>query len=90
MSDQQLPFALLAWIKRQQEEKRLHAEYMVKRNAKDDEYYLQLMIELITELKMTLKERTLVTSLIQTKRDGKNLTTGQKSLIAGMYYSKVS
>jgi cell division FtsZ-interacting protein ZapD len=89
MSNQELPFALLAWIKRQQEEKRQHAEYMVKRSAKDDEHYLKLMIELITKLSMTTRERITVTSLLQAKHDGKNLSTGQKSLIAGMYYNKV-
>ena len=88
MSDE-LPFALMNWIKKQQREKAEHAEYMVKKNARDDETYLKLMIELITRLPMTLRERTIIISLLQAKSDGKNLTLGQKSLITGIYYNKV-
>lgn len=90
MSDQDLPFMLLAWIKRQQEEEKKHRELMVKKNAKDDELYLKLMIELLTKLKMSIRERTIITSLLQAKHDGKNLSVKQRSMIAGIYYNKVS
>ena len=90
MSGQELPFSLMNWIKKQKEEAEQHAEYMVKRNAKDDEHYLKLMIELITKLNTTKREKTIVISLLQHKSNGKNLSVGQKSMIAGMYYNKVS
>jgi hypothetical protein len=88
MSDGDLPFALIAWIKKQREKEEAHLASMAKRNAKDDELYVKLMIELLTEAKLTIKERILTINLLNVKHEGRNLSCGQKSAVASLYYKK--
>jgi hypothetical protein len=88
--DSGLPFALMRWIKAQQEKERKHQEVMALRNAKDDQHFIgfiRLVAPRWTELKTY--ERTLISNLVQWKEDGRNFTPQQKSAISGMYLRHV-
>ena len=67
----------------------LHKEFVINRNSKDDEHYLSLMATLLNNLPISPKERILIIDTLRVKHEGRNLSAGQKSLIAGIYYNKV-
>lgn len=89
MSNDELPFELMRWIKAQREEQEAHEAKMALKNAKDDELYIKMMVELFTKLGLTTKERVIVLNLLKAKNESKNLSPAQRSMIAGMYYKKV-
>lgn len=82
-----IPMALLMWIKKQEREKREHAEAMVKRNASDDNLYIDMIMALFTK-KLSLRESIMLKGLSEYKADGRNFSTAQKSMITGVYYAK--
>jgi len=85
-----LPFALIRWIKKQQEEIEAHRIVMVARNAKDDQVYMGFVREIAPHwAELKIYERTLISNLVQWKEDGRNFTTQQKSAINGMYLRRV-
>ena len=86
---EELPFQLMAWIKKEQKDKEEHAAKMALKNAKDDEVYTNMLATLI-KLKLKLKDMQLVMSMLEYKSPGKNYSPGQRSCITGMYYKQVS
>lgn len=86
MSNQDLPFQLLAWIKRDQEERRNHQLKMAKKNFKEDEEFMRLISFLVRDwLKLKVKEREFICSLSRWREEGKNFTGAQRSAVTGMY-----
>jgi hypothetical protein len=85
-----LPFALIRWIKAEQEKERKHQEYWALKNAEDDKQYLAYMAQVVP-LWINLKkyEQTLLMNFHQWKDSGRNFTPQQRSAIAGMYYRHV-
>jgi len=82
-------FALFAWIKKDQEERRRHTEKMALKYAEDDKHYLNL-IGVLVKLKLSNKEKIFLNSLLSHKKDGRNWSNAQRSAIAGMYYKHVA
>lgn len=89
MSDQDLPFQLIAWIKREQLKDLNHQEYMVRKNQKDDLLYLD-MIKTIFKFKLSTKEHIMIVNMLRSKKEGKNWSIGQRSVITGIYYKKTA
>jgi hypothetical protein len=86
MSNQELPFQLLAWIKRDQEERRNHQLKMAVKNYKEDEEFMRLISFLIRDWKdLKVKEREFICSLARHREEGKNFTPAQRSAVTGMY-----
>jgi len=78
-------FALIAWIKRDQEERREHESKMALKNWKDDEIYLDF-IKTIIKLGLPPREYTMIVNILRHRKDGKNWSPAQKSVIANIYY----
>ena len=85
MSDENMS-ALYAWIKKDQEERRKHAEYMARKNSRDDELYIKQIKELMTECKLSTKEKMFLTSLSNSKKLGKNFSPSQRSALNNLFY----
>lgn len=84
----ELPFALLAWIKRQQQEEQEHQEYMVRKNLKDDLEYMFYLHALVTQFARLKKyEQNLVLSFTEWKDAGKLFSPKQRSVIGNLYAS---
>lgn len=83
-------FALIAWIKRDQEERQEHQEKMVQVRKDEDELYLRQLKELMTEKwkELKVKERQFVVSMVKFKKEGRNFTDAQRSAISGLFYRK--
>ena len=81
-----LPFALIAWIKREQAKTEAHRVYMLKKNAKDDEQY-EFYLFAVTTRYWSLKsfEKNMVTNFAKWKNNGKLFTVKQRSAIGAMY-----
>lgn len=88
MSNNDIDFTLLAWIKRDQEERLRHQDAMVKRRAEEDELYIKQVKELVTECKLSRKEITFMMNMLSHKKEGKNFTPAQRSAITNMFYKK--
>lgn len=84
MSDD-MNFALINWIKKDQEERRQHQAKMVKRNERDDQLYLGLIKELI-KLDIKAKDRQMIANFLRHKKEGKNWSPAQRSVITNIYY----
>ncbi len=86
MSNQDLPFQLLAWIKRDQEERRQHTLKMAKKNYKDDDEFMRLISFLVRDwTKLKVKEREFICSLARHHEEGKCFSGAQRSAVTGMY-----
>ena len=77
--------ALASWLKREEEEKRKHQEYMTKKNAREDVLFTEMTQVMVT---MDLPDKTLMllNSFLRAKSEGKNYTTGQKSAVTTIFY----
>jgi uncharacterized membrane-anchored protein YhcB (DUF1043 family) len=85
-----LPFALIKWIKKQQEEIESHRAAMVKKNAEDDKQFVQFMANVAMQwVELKQYEQALITNFVQWKEEGRNFTPQQKSAISGMYLRRV-
>ena len=80
---------LFMWIKRDQEERKKHAEYMARKNARDDQQYMQLIVNCLTKFKCSRKEKIILLNFARVNKEGRNLSTGQRSVISGIYYKKL-
>ena len=86
MSNQDLPFQLLAWIKRDQEERRNHQLKMAKKNYKEDNEFMRLISFLVRDwAKLKVKEREFICSLARHRDEGKNFSGAQRSAITSLY-----
>ena len=81
--------ALWIWIKKDQEERKKHAEYMARKNARDDQQYMKLIVDCLTKFKCSRKEKIMLLNFARVNKEGRNLSTGQRSVITGIYYKKV-
>ena len=84
---EQLPYQLMAWIKKDQEERKQHQEKMALKYAEDDKVFMNLIKTLI-KLDLNSKEKLFICSLLRHKKQGKNWSPGQKSAIANLFYKK--
>lgn len=90
MTTNELPFALLRWIKAQQEKELKHQEYMAKKNVDIDLEFAMFLLEVgMQRLAMTNREILFVDSLMQWKADGGRWTDTQRSAIAALYLKYV-
>lgn len=81
--------ALANWIKAQEEDKRKHAEKMAIKNSEDDKQFLAMMKPLLgSELKQ--KERIMLLSMLRFKKEHKNWSPAQRSVIANLFYKHIS
>lgn len=90
MSQQEIPFALIRWIKAQQERDAHFERVLAVRNQKDDEYLLGLIRELVRKRLLKQKNIMFINSLVEYKETGRNWSPAQKSAIAKIYYDLVS
>ena len=86
---EELPFALMLWIKREQEKEEKHKEAMVKRTEKEDDIFTR-MLTTLEKLNLKPKEMIMVKNFIRHKVDGKNFTTAQRSVITSIFYNHVA
>ncbi len=89
MSDKasDLPFALMAWIKRNQEDIEAHRVKMVAKTWKDDcEQYMGFIGVVVGHWsKLKIKDRQFLMNLVSWHNQHRNFTPGQRSAIASMY-----
>lgn len=85
MSDQEMGFGLINWIKKDQAERAEHQDKMVLKNQKDDEVYLNF-IKVVIKLGLSKKEHIVVCNLLRHKKEGKNWSPAQRSVITNIYY----
>jgi hypothetical protein len=79
---------LAAWIARDQEERRQHALYMARKNEKDDKLWNKMIVELFRTYGAKLKanDKLILLNFARHKKDGKNFTPAQRSVITNLYY----
>ena len=86
----EMPFQLLAWIKREQEKERKHQEMMVKKNREDDKQYMRFISFLIRDWKLlNRKEKEMVIAFAEWYEKARNFTVKQRSAIAAMYMKHI-
>jgi len=81
-----LPFALMAWIKRDQEERIKHQENMVVKNYREDKEFVRLITFIVQAWNyLNLKEKILINSFAEKHNHFRCLSTGQRSAITSIY-----
>ena len=83
-----LPFALASWVKRDQEERRLHVEKMAtKYYAEDKHEYMKLVRELCEEWSsLKIREKQFLLSLATQHTEKQRVfSVGQRSALMSMY-----
>jgi hypothetical protein len=84
MSD--MPFQLIAWLKREQAKTLAHEEMMVRKNREGDKQYMRFISFLVRDWHMLKrKEKEMVLSFAKRHEEGKNLSIKERSAIASMY-----
>lgn len=84
--DNELPFALLRWIKAQQEDERRHREKMALRNYQEDKEFARLMSFIVRYWpKLKQYERLMILRLTEQHDNIKCLSPAQRSVIVGMW-----
>lgn len=85
-----LPFALIRWIKAQQEKELKHQEYMAKKNVEIDLEFAMYLLEIsMQRLALTNHEILFVDSLMRQKADGGKWSLKQRSAIGNLYLKYV-
>ena len=84
---QDLPYALIAWIKKNQEDIENHRKKMVLKNWDDDcnEYMKYVAVILSNWKTLKLKDKLFITSLADHHIQHRNFSPKQRSAIASMY-----
>lgn len=83
----EVPFQLMAWIKRQQIEAAEHATKMAIKNYSEDQHYMRLISFLIRDWRyLKIKERQLVMNFAKWHQEYRCFSTGQRSCITSMCY----
>ena len=82
-----IPYALIRWIKAQQEKEEAHKRDRAIRNFKEDkEYYIKYISELVGNWnKLRVKEKEILSNLMRQHQEHRNFTGPQRSLITGLY-----
>jgi hypothetical protein len=85
MSDD-LPFQLIAWIKREQEEMLLHRERMAIRRFAEDSEFMEYVGVLASNWGiLSLREKLMLSGIAKHRKSGKCLTTAQRSAVVAVY-----
>jgi hypothetical protein len=80
-----LPFALIRWIKRQQEEAEQHRLATNARNWREDEQFLRYLSFLAREWgRLKTRDRQIVASFMAWRKNGRNYTPNQRSTMAAL------
>jgi hypothetical protein len=87
----ELPFALILWIKRNQEEIIAHRAKMVAKNWKDDcEQYMKFIGEIVPHwAKLKQRDKQFLMNLVSWHESHRNFSPAQRSGIATMYTNYV-
>lgn len=86
MSNQDLPFQLMAWIKKNQEEILNHNTKMAFKNYQEDKEFARLMSFIVQEWKSLKKfERLMVLRLTEQHANFRVMSPSQRSVITAMW-----
>lgn len=86
MSNQDLPFALMRWIKKNQEEIQSHQEKMAKRNYQEDKEFARLMSFIVQHWgKLKQYEKLMVLRLTEQHDNLRVMSPAQRSVITAMW-----
>lgn len=87
----ELPFQLMAWIKRDQEEREAHKQKMVLRRMRDDGEFIKYLKTLASKWdKLSTKEKLLVQGIYGHHKGSRCLTDTQRSAIIALYLKHAS
>ncbi len=84
----EMDFSLIAWIKKDQAERREWELKKAKRRHGEDELYMRQVSELALESwgKLKSREKQMVMNLARWRKEGKNFSDGQRSALTALYY----
>jgi light-regulated signal transduction histidine kinase (bacteriophytochrome) len=86
MSNQDLPFALMRWIKKNQEEIQSHKEKMALKNYQEDKEYARLMSFIVQEWpSLKTFERLMILRLTEQHANFRVMSPAQRSVITAMW-----
>ncbi len=86
MNNQDLPFALLRWIKAQQEDERNHREKMAIRNYQEDKEFARLMSFIVHHWpKLKQFERLMILRLTEKHENIRCMSPAERSVIVNMW-----
>jgi hypothetical protein len=80
--------ALFIWLKKDQEERGAHRVKMIEKNKREDELYLDLIMK--TWLTSSFRDKQAYCNMLRWKKEGKNFTPAQRSVIANIAYKKAA
>lgn len=81
----EIPFALLRWIKAQQEAELRHREAVVAKNWREDDQYMRFLSFLIREWKLLkIKDKQIVCNFVKWHDEKRNFTPAQRSCMAAL------
>jgi hypothetical protein len=85
--DNGLPFALIRWIKRNQEDIEAHRKKMVAKNWKDDcEQYITFIEAIVMKWRsLSARDKLFLNNLATWHNGGRNFSVSQRSAIATLY-----
>ena len=78
--------ALANWIKKDQEERQRHREYMARKNEKDDKKWNKMIVILLTQYSLKKNDKIMILNFVRHKKLGKNLSPAQRSVVTNFYY----
>lgn len=86
MSNQDIPFQLMAWIKRDQEERRMHAEKMAIKHYKEDDEFMRLISFLVRDWKvLKVREREFIAGLARQRDAGRIISHAQRGEVTRLW-----
>lgn len=82
----ELPFQLMAWIKREQEERRQHTQKMAVRNFADDAAFMEYVQILVDNWKiLSVKDKLMLNGIAKHRGEGRCLSRPQRSAVIALY-----
>lgn len=91
MNDSNLPFQLMAWIKRNQAEIQNHKEKMALKNYQDDKSYARLMSFIVQHWpKLKTFEKLMILRLTEQHESFRVMSPAQRSVITNMWIKYVA
>ena len=86
MHASELPFQLMMWIKRQQEEKLAHQAKMVKRNREEDKEWMRFISFIVRAWPhLNNKEKQMILNFSTRHEDSRNFSVKERGAITAMY-----
>jgi hypothetical protein len=87
----ELPYQVLAWIKKDQEEREVHREKIVLKRMREDSEFVKYIKALAPKWKsLSVREKLLVQGIAEHRKLGRNLTDAQRSAIVALYLKHAS